>query len=151
MKQNKLELTHRQKQAALELAIGKSYQDAGKSVGVSAQTMVAWKKQKVFTDEIERLRQDMIAVAKEKVKQLSTSAIDRLASIMNHPDASLDVARKAAMDLLSLAGMTETSVNIKQEVSTVSTADDAKKKLASFFEEHQISQSKQSVVVPLKK
>lgn len=97
-------LNGKQTRAAGLLARGMSCADTAKEVGVSPQTISAWKKDPEFEATVNSLKWEVLETARDQLRTLVPDAVKALQDLVNGATRE-DVRRKAAIDVLQTAGL----------------------------------------------
>ena len=98
------QLTPRQVRAIALLAQGETAKAAAEAVKVSEATMVEWRKLPAFAATLNRLKRDALDAARTRLQAATTTAATTLADLAeNAPNP--ETRRRAALDILSLAGV----------------------------------------------
>lgn len=97
-------LSPSQGQAVLLLASGRTGRQVADTVGVTPETVSRWRKQPSFEAELNRIRQELIQVGVEKLRQAVGQAVDGLIELTG-PDSPPETRRRACLDVLSLTSI----------------------------------------------
>ena len=106
-----MDLTGKQVKAINLLASGGTCREAAKAVSVTPQTITAWKKQSGFVAELNRAKRDGLEAARAKLQHLAGDAVDVLIDLARNAEAE-EVRRKAAIDLVGLAGLASDTTDV---------------------------------------
>jgi hypothetical protein len=101
-------LTEKQRKAAVLLVSGKTGRDVAKEVNCSPETICHWRHDAVFEALCNHLRLDALQAGREALRSAVSGAARVLIDLMGNAQNE-EVRRKAALDVLSLVGMTDTA------------------------------------------
>lgn len=101
-----MKLTPDQIKAVPHFLAGKKGTEIAKAVGVTPQTICAWKKNPEFYAYINRLHQEHLDEARDKMRALSLKAIQTMERILDESDND-EIRRKTAMNILELNGFSD--------------------------------------------
>lgn len=82
-------LSAKQERAAILLAEGASGVDAAKSLKVSPQTIVEWKKKHLFQAAYNQQRRDIVNATRERIRHGIKQASDTLLELLNDEDSKI--------------------------------------------------------------
>ena len=99
MNTNEIELEPRQRQAAVLLATGTLSKDVADTVGVTPQTISAWKRNPKFRATVAQLLSQAEVEALDALRAYLPRIVERLGKMIDSPDSS---ALKAAQLILRI-------------------------------------------------
>ena len=91
-------------QAISLLIAGKKSKDVAEALDVTPQTLVAWNKQSLFMVTLNRLKLEIVESARDSIRSIAAKAVDCLSNLITE-EANGEVRRKAAIDILQMAGV----------------------------------------------
>ena len=98
------ELTPAQIQAIIYLAQGRRSKEIAKDLGVTPQTISAWKKKPTFLACLNQTKFEVIENARDSLRTRSEKAIESLAKLAEKAENE-ETRRRAARDIIELSGL----------------------------------------------
>lgn len=93
------------------LVAGQTCRSVAEEVDVTPQTISAWKNQPYFAAELNKAKMDALESARSKIQGGSIQAVESLLELAQNA-SSEEVKRKAALDLVKLAGLSVDTLNV---------------------------------------
>lgn len=93
------ELNARQKRAILHLLSARTVKEAAKAANIRLPTLYKWMKEKLFKDELERLRGEVVSDTVARLKVFSLEAVGVLGELMRNSESD-SIKRGCAGDIL---------------------------------------------------
>ncbi len=116
----KSELTFRQQSALPIVASSPSITQAASDSGIGESTLRRWLEDATFRDELARLRQQSVNLARQEIQGLMLRSISVIAGAMTDPDPAIRL--RAARYALSFAAQISEAENLRSEIRSLEEA-----------------------------